>query len=217
MSSLLYPLYTFAYCLLCGWAVALWRGTRRLGTFSLLLVLAGLLYDNLILTLGNWLSAGTLLHVLSWPRFALHQLLLPWISYAAYDQLRLEGVDWAQHPRARTGTLIFIALTTLTGVITRLLPLRLTPTVMDGVTRYVANAVKGPPLVSILSIGAVGAAGYFIWRKARSPWLLLAVVIVFIVEGFPSEALRRSVGSGLEVALMALLLGRDARLNRIRA
>lgn len=216
MSGLLYTCYTFAYCLLCGWSAFLWRRTRRMGTLSLLLVLAGLLYDNLILSLGNLIGAGALLQALSWPRFALHQLVLPWITYSAYEQLQLEGVEWAQKPAARTGTWIFIALTTLAGIFTRLLPLRLKPTEMDGVTRYVAEGVKGPPLVSILSIGAVGAASYFIWRKRRSPWLLLTVILVFIVEGFPNEAVRRIYGSGLEVLLMALLLWREARLKRGR-
>lgn len=214
MSGLLYYCYTFVYCLLCGWSAIIWRKTRSLGTFSLLLVMLGLLYDNLILSLGNFIGIGPLLQALSWPRFAMHQLVLPWITYAAYDQLRLEDVAWAQKPAARTGTIIFTILTTAAGIFTRLKPLRLKPTELDGVTRYAAEGVKGPPLVSILSIGAVGAAGYFVWRKQRSPWLLLTVIAVFIVEGFHKEAVRRIFGSGLEVLLMVLLLGREARLRR---
>ena len=156
MSVLLYALYALANLILVGWGIAVWRHTRRVGTLLIILVTFGVFYDNLILSLGNALGVGSLLLGLSVPRFVLHQLLLPWLIYAAYEQARAAGHRWANQ---RWSAWIALALTLVViafGVLTRLVPLKLEPEVMAGVTRYVAVGTVGPPLVSILSIGFVG-------------------------------------------------------------
>ncbi len=98
MSIYLYSLYTVAYAGLLVYGARLWLRQQHVSTLLLLVVTFGVFYDNLILTLGNWVGAGALLHALSLPRFVLHQLALPWIIYAAYDQARQAGQGWAQRP-----------------------------------------------------------------------------------------------------------------------
>lgn len=102
----------------------------------------------------------------------------------------------------------------LAGIVTRLLPMTLTPAEMDGVVRYVAEGVSGPPIVSIVSIGFAGIIGIVFWRKNRWPWITIAVVLAFIGESIPDEAWRRSVGSALEVALIAVLFLTQQRADR---
>ena len=195
MSTILYPFYTFAHLVVAGWGIAVWRLTRRIGTLLIILVGLGVVYDNLILSLGNSLGAGPLLLGLSVPRFVLHQLILPWLIVAAFEQAKAAGHRWANH---RASGWIILALTLVVmaaGILTRLVPLNLEPEVMDGVTRYVAVGIKGPPLVSILSIGFVGIVGLLLWRRNGWPWEFLAAVLVFIAEGIPIEWVRRSLGS----------------------
>ena len=62
-----------------------------------------------------------------------------------------------------------------------------------------------PARDEIVSIGLVGVMGISWWRQKQWPWLTLIVILVFIGEGYPSEAVRRVVGSGLEAVLMWLL------------
>ena len=209
MSTILYPFYTLAHLIVAGWGIAVWRLTRRLGTILIILVGLGVVYDNLILSLGNSLGAGPLLLGLSVPRFVLHQLILPWLIVAAFEQAKAAGHKWANH---RASGWIILALTLVVmaaGILTRLIPLNLEPEVMDGVTRYVAVATKGPPLVSILSIGFVGIVGLLLWRRNGWPWEFLAAVLVFIAEGVPIEWVRRSLGSGFEVLFLAAMLATD--------
>ena len=60
MSLYLYLTYTIAYAALVVYGAVLWRRQRHVSTLLLLLVTFGVFYDNLILTLGNWVGAGAL-------------------------------------------------------------------------------------------------------------------------------------------------------------
>lgn len=212
MSTIFYGLYTALHLILIAWGIAIWRQERTLSTAILIGITFGLAYDNAILTLGAWMSSDPTMLALSWPRFILHQLGLPWIILAAFDQIRRTGVPWTTRRWARATAVLLSFLVMIAGILTRLVPLSLTPAVIDGVMRYVANGVSGPPIVSIVGVGLVGVIGISWWRRLRWPWLTLMVIAVFIVEGYPNEAIRRAYGSGLEVALMATLFWTALRL-----
>ena len=216
MSIFLHTIYTLVCLILIGWGIVVWRRTRRIGTFFIILVTLGVGYDNLILSLGNTLGAGPLLLGLSVPRFVIHQLVLPWIIYAGFEQAKVAGHRWANRPAATWLVLAFILLVTLLGILTRLLVLELVPEVMDGVTRYVAVGAVGPPLVSILSIGFVGFVGLLLWRRNGWPWEFLAAVLVFVGEGVPVEWVRRGLGSAFELLFLAVMLVTDLWLSEKR-
>ena len=209
MSTILYPLYTLAHLVVAGWGIAVWRLTRRIGTLLIVLVGLGVVYDNLILSLGNSLGSGPLLLGLSVPRFVLHQLILPWLIIAGFEQAKVAGHRWANHRASGWITLALTLTVMVAGILTRLIPLNLEPAVMDGVTRYVAVGTKGPPLVSILSIGFVGIVGLLLWRRNGWPWEFLAAVLVFVGEGIPVEWVRRILGSGFEVLFLVAMLTTD--------
>ena len=209
MSTILYPLYTLAHLVVAGWGFAVWRLTRRTGTLLIILVGLGVMYDNLILSLGNSLGEGPLLLGLSIPRFILHQLILPWLIVAAFEQAKAAGHRWANHLASGRIILALTLAVIAAGILTRLVPLNLEPAVTDGVTRDVAVGTKGPPLVSILSIAFVGIVGLLLWRRNGWPWEFFAAVLVCVGEGIPIEWARRILGSGVEVLFLATLLATD--------
>jgi hypothetical protein len=209
VSIFLYFVYSIASLALAAWGVMVWRRTRRVGTLLIILVTLGVAYDNLILSLGNSLGAGPLLQGLSIPRFVLHQLVLPWLIFAGYEQARVAGHKWAQHPASKWFALVLTVVVIGLGILTRLVGLQLVPEVVDGVTRYMAVGTVGPPLVSILSIGFVGIVGIGLWIRNRWPWEALATLLVFVGEGIPIEWVRRGIGSGLEVLFLAVMLATD--------
>ena len=212
MSDYFYLIYTAFYLGLLIWGIILYQRSRRWGTLLIVLVTAGVLYDNLILSVGSRLGEGDLLFWLSVPRFALHQLLLPWLIYAVYEQLRAAGVTWAQRTWARRAALALSALVMLVGIVTRLWTMQLQIAEMDGVLRYINVGASGPPWVSILSIGMVGVLGIFYGFKKVWPWTTLAALVVFAGEGIGDEAMRRLLGSGLEIVLVVVLLLAESRL-----
>ena len=213
MSQTLYFIYTLAYSVLLLYGTRLLRRHLRASTALLLLVTFGVFFDNLILAVGNRLGEGDLLWALSVPRFLLHQLALPWIIYVGYDQARQAEQGWAQLPSMRWGAIALSALVMTAGIATRLAGLHLEAEVMDGVLRYVAIGVSGPPIVSIVSIGLVGIGGLGFWRHNRWPWIFLAAVGVFAGESLPDESLRRAIGSALEVVFLAVLFITQQRLD----
>jgi hypothetical protein len=216
VSGLLYVFYTAANLALLFWGLSLWRRYRLVSTLLIAAVIFGLVYDNLILSAGVRMQAGPLLYGLSLPRFILHQLILPWLILAAFDQARRAGIGWATGSRGRTVAIVAAAAVMVAGVLTRIVGVTWEPALMDGVTRYVAVGVAGPPLVSIVSIGFATVVGFFLWRKLGWPWIALAGVLVFIGEGIPVEAVKRVLGSGAEVLFMAAMLQLDRRQGEER-
>lgn len=214
MSVWLYAAYTLLYILIMGWGARLWLQTRRFGILILLAVTFGVFYDNLILALGNVFKAGELLYALSVPRFALHQLILPWVIVVGALQARDAGIAWAQSQRALQLAIASSGALMAFGVLTRVLPLQLAPEMMDGVTRYVATNSHGPPLVSILALTFVGVSGFFLWRKCGWVWVFAMSLLVFVGEAIPDESLRRSLGSGVEVMWLVAMLATERWLAR---
>jgi hypothetical protein len=213
MSLFLYSLYAVIYGLVLIWTIRIWMRNRRAGTLAYAAIIFGLLYDNGMLALGNSIGVGDPLYYLSLPRFILHQLVLPWIIFAIFEQVRQAGAPWAQRAWARPAAVVLSVVVMGLGILTRLVGLQLEPTVMDGVTRYVAVNTVGPPLVSIIGIGLVGVLGITFWRRLSWPWITILVVLVFIGEMVPSEAIKRVFGSAMEVALMTTLLWTQVRLD----
>jgi hypothetical protein len=99
------------------------------------------------------------------------------------------------------------------GIFTRLVPMELELVEMAGVLRYVDVGAKGPPIVSIVSIGFVLVMGVLLWRKNRFPWLFLTALLVFVGEGIPVEWIRRVLGSGGEVLFMATMLVLEEKIS----
>lgn len=211
MSLLLYAVYALSHFCLLSWGIIIWRRFRFISSLIFAAILFGLFYDNIILALGNAVGPGETLHALSVARFVLHQLILPWLILGAAQQLaRAEG---RQSHRPQLWAVGLSALVMAAGIATRVVPLSLEAQVMDGVNRYVAVGTVGPPIVSIVSVGFAGFTGFLLWRRHQWPWVFVTVILAFIAEGIPVEAIRRVFGSGFEVLLMAALLETDRRLG----
>jgi hypothetical protein len=207
MAEALYIVYALAHLALFAWGVAIYRQTRRIGTFFILAVILGTFYDNLILAMGLVLGEGSLLQSLSLGRFIAQQFMLPWLIVAVWEQAYLAGQAWAAKTWARYSAWALTLLVIVTGAATRLVGLELVYTELDGVARYIAERSAGPPLASFLSIGVALVVGLLLWRKNGWAWLFWACVIVFIGEGaIPDRGLRLVIGSGVEVIFVYLLL-----------
>jgi hypothetical protein len=217
VSSLLYPTYAIACAALLAWGALLLVRRPRASTAIVLLVGFGVFYDNLVLAIGALLGdaagPGDALLALSVPRFVLHQLVLPWLVYAAWDMASQAGHAWAATRWARPLAVVLSVTVMAAGIATRLVGLQLEPEIADGVLRYVAVGTAGPPIVSIVSIGFAGLAGLVFWRRDRWPWIVVAAVAVFVAEAFPDEAVRRAIGSAFEVIFLAALLLTQQRLD----
>lgn len=213
MSIVFYSIYTLLNLALLFWGIGLWLRNHRAGTLMIAAVTFGLMYDNLILAGGNFFGSKELLYWVSLPRFVLHQLVLPWVIFASFEQVRLMGHAWAQKRAARLAAALMSGFVMLLGVLTRILPMNLQLVEMDQVTRFVDAGAKGAPIVSIVSIGFAGVMGLLLWRKNQFSWLFLSALLVFIGEGIPIEWVRRVLGSGAEVLFIISMLLLEKRID----
>jgi len=150
----------------------------------LFLVLAGLLYDNLIIAIGSFIGENSLLKLLSAGRFYIHAFFTPTMIIFGFGVLRKAGVKWAL---GKTAHIIFCVFTTLLialGVYTDILQLDLQTKVVGDTLRYVnEGGIKGPPIPAILTITFLIVAGISLWRSTGWMWLAIGSILMFIAAG----------------------------------
>lgn len=150
----------------------------------LFLVLAGLLYDNLIIAIGSFIGENSLLKVLSAGRFYIHAFFTPTMIIFGFGVLRKVDVKWAQ---GKTAHIIFCLLTTLLlaiGVYTDILRPDLQVKFVGGILRYInEGGLKGPPVPAILTIIFLIVAGISLWRSTGWKWLAVGSILMVIAAG----------------------------------
>ncbi|NJM00253.1 MAG: hypothetical protein HC924_16305 [Synechococcaceae cyanobacterium SM2_3_2] len=69
MSTVLYPIFTAINGILLPIGFWIYSQTQSFEMLLLLVLMAGITYDNLIISIGRWLGEGNLLLWISQPRF----------------------------------------------------------------------------------------------------------------------------------------------------
>ena len=212
MAEILYIFYTIAHIILLGWGIRLWRISRSLTLFLILLPIAGLIYDNGVIAIGQFVGEGDTLIVLNQGRYLLHAIITPMLIAASIALAGQAGVGWAK----KRATHITFGIVTLGLIFMGLSEFRhfvFAPEWFSGTLRYVETAVAGPPIPSIITIIIVAIVGVFIWRAIRWPWLFIGGLIMFVGSAIPPSVVGPVVGSGGEVVLLTSLLATAGRVQ----
>jgi hypothetical protein len=217
MAEFFYALYTLAFICLLVYNVSVYRKTGRFSTALLSLNAIGLLWENGVIASGRFIGAGPLLQTLNMGRYCLHFSLVPFMAWPMLEQIRLTGQSWAGTKTIRAlVALIIIGLIGLGfGVGAPGLFARLEPVSLDGVLRYTApNSASAIIAIVIMSIALL--SGLVLWIKNRWPWLFLASLLAFLVEGGLRnfELLNLIAGNGAEVLFQIALLQTELFVNK---
>jgi len=216
MAELLYILYTLAQITLLVWGIRLWRRSRKITLFLILLPIVGLIYDNAVIALGRFVGESDLLQILNQGRYLLHVIITPMLIAASVALADQAGVGWA---KKRISHALF-GLLTLALIVFGLIEFArfaYAPEWFGNTLRYVETAVSGPPIPSIITIIVIMIIGIFIWRKISWPWLFAGGLIMFIGSAIPPSIVGPIVGSGAEVILLASLLATAQRIQKIQS
>ncbi len=214
VGKLIYAGYTLAHLTVLIWAATLFWTSPNLSLAILVLVLAGLVYDNLIIFIGDWVQLGRRLEALNKGRYWCHGLLSPLLLLVAVQALHGTQVSWdrAVWSDGLAWTLAIGLI--LIEVTTRMVKLQLKPVQFAGTLRY-KEVVPSHELPVILVILLVGAIGAVIWQQLGWNWMFWGAVIMMLGSAVPTTTKAGpSVGSGVEVifgwslvATQLLLLG----------
>ena len=211
LASLVHLVVAALLAALCVKVVQAWRRDRR--TYSLLVtvVIAGLVYDNLVLGAGRWVGEGALLEALSWPRFVVHALATPLLVIVGFGAARSFGLRWAARRDLHAAACSVAVVLLLWGLVTEVVGLDLRPEWAGGVLSYGA-ATSATPVPAIATILVLLAFGAMLWRTCGWPWLALGAAVMFAASGLGGVSpLLTNVG---ELALAAALVATEREAGR---
>ena len=172
-----------------------------------LLVLGGLVYDNVVLGLGGLLGPGNLLRSLSVPRYWIHAIATPLLILLVLEIGERCGLSW---PKRRRGVWVALAFVLIGfGLGHDGFGQKLQFTTDGGTARYANDAVTGPPTSAIAVIIVVLAVAVMIWQHGYSP--MMAICSLVMLVGAAVGATVPLIGNLAECSfVLALLAGMQA-------
>lgn len=171
MDAFLYPLLTLLYIVLFVWSFRSFNESSFWGTSWVLFILVALIYDSIILSIGNWIGVGEWLEALSLLRYLLQVLLIPTLVFVSLEILRRIGVEWAEYLSIRLATNLYTFCITVLGVFTEVIWIHLEPISSHGLLRY-ASTDSHFPYIPILTLIPLFIAAIMVWKRLRWPILL---------------------------------------------
>jgi len=155
------------------------EGLRSYGNV-LILVLLGLVYDNLTIVFGKWIGEGRILELLSFLRYLMHALWTPTLFLFALEigirtgwikqkKMLWKGLAWLL-------TLGFIGYEFFSSII----GLELKATWKYGQLTYESVATSGFSIMPIILHIIFVIIGIWLIKKYRYPWLFIGTIIMIL-------------------------------------
>lgn len=142
-----------------------------------LLVIVGLVYDNLIIALGRFFGEGKLLEGLSFVRFLLHALFTPLLILFAWSIAFKLDLAWA---KKKFWKIVFSILTIgliLYELFTSVIGLKLRAKRENGVLTYESIESVSPVMVILVTLVLV-IMGIILIKNFHFPGLLIGTIIM---------------------------------------
>lgn len=222
MDTVLFLGFAGAYLALLSWGVALaarngWWTPANLP----LLVVAALVYDNLVLGVGRFVGEGPLLEGLSYARYYLHATITPLLVAWALHTLRRAGFSWAQARWYQVASIGAALALTAVEYVLEVRGLALVPRDEYGVLSYTsAEPASGPPVMVLIVAAALLVCGAMVWKRQGWPWLFLGALVMTIGSAVEIPVESGAATNAFELLLLVSILVTKAfqdRTDRSRA
>lgn len=177
MNTFIYFLLVFGYLCFLIWGLILSKRSMLDFTSVLLLVIVGLVYDNLIIALGKFIGEGKLLEGLSTLRYWLHALFTPTLILFAWSIGENLGLPWA---KKKFWKVIFSLLTAgliLYELFTSVIGLKLKANEDNGIFTYESIESVSPVMVILVTL-VLFIMGIILVKRFHFPWLLIGTVVM---------------------------------------
>ncbi|HEX4948722.1 MAG TPA: hypothetical protein VFZ34_18745 [Blastocatellia bacterium] len=155
----------------------------------LLPLLAWLMFDPLVLAVGNLLGEGSTLQVLTSLRYLLRALATPFLLVVAFDQAKRARVKWMDDVLLVLVLAILILALIVLGIFKGYTDFSFEPVVLEGIKQYQPDTPLGLPLAAIITMGLITLLGAGIFLQTRVPWLLLGGLIMFAGVLLPATSI----------------------------
>lgn len=216
MDTALFLAFATAYAGLLVWGLVLAARHGWLTPANLpLLVIAALVYDNLVLGTGRFIGEGPLLEALNYARFVIHALITPLLVAWALHTLRRAGFAWAKSRWYQVVSIGAALALTVLEVLLEVRGLELEPSREYGVLSYSSTEpASGPPLMVLIVALVLVVAGALLWKRQGWPWLLVGAVVMTIGSAVPIPVDSGAVTNAFELSLLISILATKAFQDR---
>ncbi|MDR2722938.1 MAG: hypothetical protein LBB54_04345 [Cellulomonadaceae bacterium] len=209
MYTLVYALCAAAQLALAVIAIRLYRRRPSLGALTLILPIAGVVWDNAVVALGTSIGEGALLTALTWPRFVGHALLTPiWIITAVAFGQRA-GIAWLHTRAVAIGQWVLYALCVIAGLLRSVIFANMTLATDHGLLYYRNTGSFGPPVGSIIMLLVVLVIGIMVWQRAHTFWMTLGALFMLAMTAIPIHLVGFIASNSGEVIMAASLVATE--------
>ena len=183
----------------------------------LLPLLIWLVFDPLVLAVGNLLGEGSTLHVLTTIRYLLRALVTPFLLVIAVDQAKRARVKWMDDPLLILVLAVVILALIVLGFVKGYVGFGLEPVELEGIKQYQPDTPLGFPLAAFATTLLLALLGLGVFLKARAPWLLIGGLLMLVGSLAPVLAgtLPSAVLAATSVAFVLCLLIMERKLQKI--
>ncbi|MGB8699710.1 MAG: hypothetical protein WCD18_09870 [Thermosynechococcaceae cyanobacterium] len=207
MAAYLYPAYTLISLFLTIWGMVIFATKPDLSAVLMILVLLGITYDSLIISLGSLINEGDLLKCLNQLRYLFHSLFVPLLVVVTREFAEDAGVLWVTHWWLDYSIWVLTFGLITIGVVSNILNPQLTPTQFGGTLSYkLENASPAPAILTTL---LVAIAGVYIWLQTGWSWMLSGTLLVICGNAVPTCRVGTLVSSASEMGFMLTLLATE--------
>ena len=208
MAAFLYPIYTFATFGLAVGTIMLFQQRHEISIILLFLALAGMIYDNFIISIGNLIGEGSLLKLLNRLRFMFH-VFTPILIVSVIKIISHAGVVWGHNSFFYYGAWVLVLGLIIYGLVrTFKQEEELIPVKIGGILRYKPQK-PDLPIGTIITAVCCLVAGVLIWQETQLPWMFVGTLIMFCGNALPASILSFIIAPMIDMIFMIALLASD--------
>ncbi|MDX8046860.1 hypothetical protein SH601_12780 [Gracilibacillus sp. S3-1-1] len=212
MDYYFYVLFTLMYVILLLTGLIKQRELRL--TSFLYVVIVGLIIDNAVIALGNYIGEGNLLEQLHMGRYWIHAIITPTLILFCLGLLQRVGSKKWSSNIAWCIAILLTCILILIEVIAVVLHIELKPLAEYGILHYVPVREPGGAAVMIIAISSILLlTGFLLYRIAKWKWMLLGTLIMAIGSVIPFNIESTAFINGMELLLMISLVATDVKIR----
>ena len=215
MASTVFPVITFMLFVLLIWAAILFYKNPSWALAMLIPLLAWLIYDALVIALGNVLGEGSMLEVLTRLRYLLRTIMTPFLLIVAFDQASRAKVRLTTDPLALLVIWGIVIVLVGLGIAKIFSGFGLEPVVLEGLTRYKEVESFGTPYSALATMAFLVILGGVVFLKTRTPWQLPGALLMLASLVVSASSLPSLMPAAASVILALGFLLTEKKLQKI--
>ncbi|MGM0751660.1 MAG: hypothetical protein ACQET6_06975 [Bacillota bacterium] len=208
IDTFLFSFFSIAYVAILVIGVISLRTYKIKSLVFLLPVVVGLIYDNGIIAIGQFIGEGLRLERLNLARFWIHACFTPLLVLFSWKTLKQGGVLWAKKPLSTFSAYALTFSLVLFEFFSEVSGLHLVANMENGVLSYSSDEPStGPPLMVLVVSLVLLVASIIIWIKQKWKWFFAGSLAMIIGSAVSLPIDSGAITNFFELGLITSLLG----------